>query len=132
MRPRTAIIVAAVAVFVISHWVPFGGVALYPLTLFTTWVHEMGHGLTAILVGGQFDHLEIQASGAGTAWSMKAPGWPSALVAAGGLLAPPLVGTIILSVVHGPRRARIALGILAGAIVLSLVIWVRSAAGLIA
>ena len=44
MRPRNAILVAAVLVFVVGAWVPFGREALYPLTLFTTWVHEMGTG----------------------------------------------------------------------------------------
>jgi hypothetical protein len=38
----------------------------------------------------------------------------------------------LIAVVHGPRRARIALSILAAAIVLSLVIWVRSVTGWIA
>lgn len=132
MRPRTAIIVAAALVFVIAHWVPFGDVALYPLTLFTTWVHEMGHGLTALLLGGRFDYLEINKNAGGLAYAFAGHGWGDALVAAGGLLAPPLVGTIILATVHGPRRARIALAILAAAIVLSLVVWVRSATGLVA
>lgn len=132
IRPRTAIIVAAVSVFVLSHWVPFGDLALYPLTLFTTWVHEMGHGLTALVLGGRFDYLEIDKNAGGLAYAFAGRGWGDALVAAGGLLAPPIIGTIILSTVHGPRRARFALGFLAAALVLSLVIWVRSATGYIA
>src|SRR5690348_14106185 len=102
MRPRTAILVAALVIFVITSWVPFGSTALYPLTLFTTWVHEMGHGLTALALGGSFHSLEIRWTTGGTAWSSVADGWPRALVAAGGLLAPPLLGTAILAFVHGP------------------------------
>jgi Peptidase M50B-like len=132
MHPRTAIIVAAAVVFVVGAWVPFGREALYPLTLFTTWVHEMGHGLTALMLGGQFHELQIFSNASGFAMSSVDDGVPRALVAAGGLLAPPIVGSVLIAVVHGPRRARIALFILAAAIVLSLVIWVRSVTGFIA
>jgi hypothetical protein len=132
MHPRTAILVAVALVYVVGAYVPFGQEALYPLTLFTTWVHEMGHGLTALILGGQFTELKIFANSSGLASSYAGAGVPHALVAAGGLLAPPIVGSLLIAVVHGPRRARIALTILAAAIVLSLVIWVRSIAGFVA
>lgn len=132
LHPRVAILIAAGIVFVISAWVPFGSTALYPLTLFTTWVHEMGHGLTALAFGGQFWSLEIHANAGGLAYAFAGRGWPQAMVAAGGLLAPPLLGALLLAFVHRPRTARIALGVLAAALVLSLALWVRSAAGLIA
>ena len=132
MRPRSAILLAAALVFVISSYVPFGGTALYPLTLFTTWVHEMGHGLTALVLGGQFDHLKIFGNASGLAYCGASPGWPSALVSLGGLLAPPILGTLILGQVHGPRRARIFLATTAAALVVSMLIYVRSPAGLVA
>ena len=132
MRPRNAILLAAVAVFVVSAWIPFGSTILYPLSLFTTWVHEMGHGLTALALGGDFDKLEIFRNGSGLASCGAATGWPAALVALGGLLAPPILGTAILGLVHGPRRARVLLGGLALALGVSLAIFVRSPAGLIA
>jgi hypothetical protein len=56
---REALIVSAIVVIVIRAIVPFGGTILYPFTLFATWVHEMGHGLTGLVVGGSFDKLEI-------------------------------------------------------------------------
>jgi hypothetical protein len=117
---------------VVSTWVPFGPTLLYPLTLFTTWVHEMGHGLSALLVGGQFLELEINANAGGFARAGAAPGWPDAIVAAGGLLAPPLLGAVILGSVHGPKRARLFLGALSIGIVVSLVLYVRSSTGIIA
>jgi hypothetical protein len=132
MHPRNAILLAAAAVFVISAWVPFGTTILYPLSLFTTWVHEMGHGLTALALGGRFDQLEIFRNGSGLASCGAAPGWREALVALGGLLAPPILGTAILATVHGPRRARVLLAGLALALAVSLAIFVRSTAGVIA
>lgn len=132
MRPRTAILVAAAAVYIVAYYVPFGDLVLYPLTLFTTWVHEMGHGITALLLGGQFESLEIFKDGSGVAHSWGGFGWHHGLVALGGLLAPPIVGSLILATVHGPKRARIALALLAGALVASMIFYVRSAAGLVA
>lgn len=133
MRPRNAILLAAALVYIVAHYVPFGQQALYPLTLFTTWVHEMGHGLTALVLGGHFEKLEIFSDASGLAHAY-APGrgWQDALVSAGGLLAPPLVGGILLATVHGPKRARIALTVLAAALVVSMVLYVRTTTGLIA
>ena len=130
MRPRSAILIAAALLYIISAYVPFGHEALYPLTLFTTWVHEMGHGLTALVLGGQFDHLEIYRNAGGLAYAFAKPGWQEAAVAAGGLLAPPLVGALILAIVHGPRRARSCLGFFAAALVLSMAVYVRTPVGI--
>jgi hypothetical protein len=132
MAPRMAIGIAAALVFVIEAWLPFGSTLLYPLTLFTTWVHEMGHGLAALVQGGEFTELVINKNAGGYAMAYASRGWGQAIVCAGGLLAPPLLGSVIIATVHGPRRARILLAILAGAIVLSLALWVRSITGVIA
>jgi len=129
--PKNAILIAAGAYFFVVAFVPFGSTLLYPLTLFTTWVHEMGHGMSALLVGGHFSHLEIRANAGGTAWAGAAHGWPDAIVSAGGLLAPPLLGAIILATVHGPKRARGFLLGLVAAIVVSLLFYVRSGVGIV-
>jgi hypothetical protein len=132
VRPRYSILIAAALVYVIGQWVPFGDYALYPLTLFTTWVHEMGHGLSALIAGGEFDSLAIYRDASGLAHAYASRGWPEAFVCIGGLLAPPFLGSVLIATVHGPRRARIVLGLIAAALVLSLVVWVRSTAGLVA
>lgn len=129
--PRRAIITAAIVMWVVSRWVPFGDYILYPFTLLTTWVHEMGHGIAALIVGGRFRELEIFANASGLAYTAAAPGWRDAMVSAGGLLAPPIVGASILAFVHGPKRAKIFLTALSAALVISLLIWVRSSVGLL-
>jgi hypothetical protein len=129
--PRRTLITAVIVLWVVSRLIPFGGVIVYPLTLLTTWVHEMGHGLAALLVGGRFSALEIYSDASGLAHASAAHGWREAIVCAGGLLAPPILGTIILGFVHGARRARVLLFALAGALALSVGIWVRSLTGLI-
>jgi hypothetical protein len=132
MRQRRVLVVAAVLYFVIARLIPFGRVVLYPLTLFTTWVHEMGHGLAALLVGGRFAELAIFRDASGLAMTSVSPGWAQAAVSAGGLLAPPLLGAAILAFAHTARRSRVLLAVLAGALIVSLAIWVRSAVGVVA
>ena len=125
-------LIAVVVVVVVREFVPFGSMVLYPFTLFGTWVHEMGHGVTGLLVGGTFDRLEIFFDASGLAYGSVPAGWPSALRSAGGLLGPPLVGASVLAIARGPRRATAALYGLGLLMALSVPLWVRSAAGLVA
>lgn len=129
---RRALIIALVVYFFVTRFVPFGRTLLYPLTLLATWVHEMGHGMTALVLGGSFSSLDVFANGSGLAHCATSQPWQSGLTAAGGLLAPPIVGAVLLATSRGPRRARILLAGLGVAILLSLAIWVRSVTGWIA
>jgi len=126
---RGALVVATLVLFVVNAFVPFGGVLLYPLTLLSTWVHEMGHGLMALALGGGFASLDVFANGSGLAHTSIPDDWRNGLVALGGLVAPPTAGALLLAVSRGPRRARLLLAGLALAVVLSLAVWVRSMAG---
>jgi hypothetical protein len=132
MRPRHTVVLVALGLWLVATLVPFGQQLLYPFTLLATWVHEMGHGLTAIALGGDFLELEIHASAGGFAVTTASSEARHALVCLGGLLAPPLVGALGLAFVHGPRRARLFLLGLAGLMALSTIVWVRSAVGLLA
>ncbi len=132
VKARWGLVLAAMVLLVFREWVPFGRLVSYPFTLFATWVHEMGHGLTGLLVGGSFDKLEIFADASGLAYGAIEPGWPQALRAAGGLLGPPVLGASILAFARGPRRARVVLFALAAVMALSVPIWVRSLTGWIA
>jgi hypothetical protein len=130
VKSRRALVLALGLAFLLAHVVPFGRLVLYPFTLLATWVHETGHGLTALATNGHFDRLVIFWDASGYALTREAAGWPVALTCLGGLLAPPLVGALILGFARGPRRARAALFALATALLVTIVLWVRSAAGL--
>jgi peptidase M50B-like protein len=128
---RRALVIAVVAAWLLEHVVPFGRLVLYPFTLLATWVHESGHGLAALVTGGSFARLAIFWDASGVAVTSEAPGWPVAITCLGGLLAPPLVGAGLLVFVRGPRRARVALALVAGGLAITLALWVRSTAGLV-
>jgi Peptidase M50B-like len=112
---------------------PFGTYLIYPFAILTTWFHEMGHGLTALILGQRFQQLMIFPNGSGVAESQVAGDAPRAVlaaIAAGGPLAPSLVGALlILASAHAKLWRPVLWGSVA-AIMLSVVIWVRSPTGL--
>lgn len=126
-NPRAALIAGAVLILALQRLVPMGRLLLYPFTLLSTWVHEMGHGVTALLCGGRFERLDIFADASGLALSAVVPGFRQALVAAGGLLGPPLIGALCLLLAR--RASRLVLYALAAALLLSLPLWVRTSVG---
>ena len=125
--PLAALMFGALVIVLLQRFLPFGPLLLYPFTLLGTWVHEVGHGITAILCGGKFDHLNIYSDASGIAYTAVVPGWRSGMVAAGGLLAPPLLGATLLLL--GRRLPRALLVGLSVAMLLSLVLWVRTLVG---
>jgi len=125
------LLVAAMIVILLPK-IPFGNYLIYPFMILTTWFHEMGHGLTAILVGMEFDQLVIFASGSGYALTYSDPdtsGFTHALVSAGGPLGPAIAGALIILASTKERTRRLALTALGGFILISTAIWVRSIVG---
>ncbi len=111
---------------------PFGSLIAYPFFILTTWFHEMGHGLTALLLGQEFHRLVIFPSGSGYAEyrvAGDAPRIVQAAIAAGGPLAPSLAGAGLIVASAHPRAWRAVLWLTAAAILVSTAIWVRSATG---
>ena len=82
------------AVMTVALWqVPWGDQVLYPFTLFATFAHEAGHGLTALVLGGHFERLTLFGNGSGVAeWTGNLGRVGRAMVAAGGLVGPATFG----------------------------------------
>lgn len=123
---------AALGVTLALYVLPFGRLLLWPVTLFATLAHEMGHGLTAILVGGRFERFSLWADGHGVAYSTGVgSGLPRALVSAGGLLGPTLLGAVLFFVARSRAGSRVALYVLALGLAAAELLFVRNAFGLI-
>jgi hypothetical protein len=132
VRLNAATLTAIAAASLVLWQLPFGNLALFPFTILTTWFHEMGHGLATIAVGSSFDHLVIFADGSGYAVSTRpidAGRLTTALIAAAGPMGPAIVGSLLIVASGRDAHARQALYVLGAALVLSTVIWVRSAIG---
>ena len=118
-----AVLAACIACSLALPHIPGGLWAWWPLMLLSTLVHELGHGLAAVFVGGDFISLEMFADGSGVAATAHAGGrTASAIISTGGLVGPAIVACGLFFAARTERRARIALSVLAGVLVLALVV----------
>lgn len=111
---------------------PLGTYLIYPFAILTTWFHEMGHGLSALIMGQRFDQLMIFADGSGVAQSAvahDASPFVHAAIAAGGPLAPSLFGAALILASAHQRLWRPTLWVSAILIFASVIIYVRSVVG---
>ncbi|MGY6550584.1 MAG: M50 family metallopeptidase [Erythrobacter sp.] len=113
---------------------PFGNYVVYPFLILTTWFHEMGHGMAALATGQDFQRLVIFPNGSGFAESAIAADagiWVRVAIAAGGPLGPMVVGALLIMASAHERLWRPSLWLMAGAIVVSVALYVRSPVGII-
>jgi len=94
-----------------------------PFRLLATWVHELGHGLGAIISGGSFDRMVISPNFSGLAHTFSGSDWERVVVLLGGLLGPACAGAIMLILARRLNQSRLTLFLLAGALIATLVLW---------
>lgn len=119
---------------VILWQIPYGRYILWPFTILGTWFHEMGHGLTAILLGGSLHSLELFPDGSGLARYSGADllgGLGRAIVAAGGPLGPAIAGALLISLSRITKSAPIMLFALGATMLLSAILWLKTLFGFI-
>lgn len=128
------VLVASAAATLLLYNIPFlGRVLARPLVLLSTLAHEMGHGLTAVLLGGRFQRLEMWMSGAGIA-EMDLEGFGrirEGLTIAGGLVGPAVAAALCFLLGRTGRGARACLWGLGGLLLLAEVLVVRNLFGFV-
>jgi len=103
-------LVASVVVTAVLYLVPFLRFLAWPFVLVSTVVHELGHGLAAILVGGRFEALLMWSDGSGMAsWSALVGRVGHAVIAAGGLVGPAIAAAALFVAGRSRRGSRVAL-----------------------
>jgi hypothetical protein len=125
------VLAGSVAVTLAMWLIPDGYTAyrlLEPFQKLHIYVHELGHGIAALLSGGSFDRFELFSDG-GLAHTRSNRMLARAFVCAGGLCGPAVVGGVFLALARDVRWARFVLGTFGAFMALSLVIWTRSAYG---
>ncbi len=111
--------------------VPLGHTLGYPLVLLSTVAHEMGHGITAWLVGGRFESFEMWSDGSGVAHTASTGRIASALISAGGLVGPAIAALFCFIMGRSQKLARAALFVLGVIAVLIIVLVVRNLFGIL-
>lgn len=129
-RARSVLMISAIATLAL-YVIPFGDFIAYPLLLISTVFHELGHGFTALLVGGGFSKLEIYANGGGLAYTTEHGGAASAAVIAGGLVGPAIGAMLCFVAARRPLAARISLAAIGAVLVAAEILYVRTAFGLV-
>lgn len=91
------------------------GPLAYPFRLLTTLVHELSHGLAAIVTGGAFVRFVIFPDGAGVAYTA---GGLRALVIPAGYVGVAVAGALLIMLGRSVRASRLALGVVGAALAL--------------
>jgi len=113
------------ALLVYAFWAT---IFVWPLRLFVVLLHEVSHGLAAVLTGGRIVSIELSPQEGGLCTS--AGGWPF-VISSAGYLGSALFGAffLVLGVRGRPRTHRTVTGLVGGALVLLSLVYVRSAFG---
>ncbi|HKY90568.1 MAG TPA: M50 family metallopeptidase, partial [Nevskiaceae bacterium] len=123
---------AAAALTLALYLVPHLAIVARPLALLSTIVHELGHGLTALALGGELHRLYVWPDGSGVAQFSGAFGrLAHATTAAGGLLGPPFGALALFLASRSPTAARRGLGTFTVLLAVALALWVRNPFGLV-
>jgi hypothetical protein len=121
---------AAIAVSLVVSLTPWAQFVLYPFKLFTTWVHECGHALTTVLVGGRVTSITIEPNGSGLTRSLVPAGRVAGgLVACSGYLGAAVVGCLLMAATRVEKWAHAVLLGLAACMLVTLVFWMRNLFG---
>ena len=109
---------------------PWGPLVLYPFTLFTTWVHECGHAVMVVLLGGHVSSITIQPDTSGLTQSLMPAGRIArGVVASSGYLGASIVGCLLLAASRVEKRARPILWAIGAFMLFTLVFWIRNLFG---
>lgn len=121
--------VAAGASLILSL-TPWGHYLLYPFDLFTTWVHECGHALMTVLVGGSVTAITINPDTSGVTQGLVPDGRIArGLVASAGYLGASAVGCLLMAATRVERWAHTLLYAVGAFMLLTLVLWIRNLFG---
>lgn len=137
MKQKSLFTIIGISLLVFLLWqLPYFGIIQYPLLLLGTWFHEMGHGLTALLLGGEFIYLEIYENGGGVAYSNVSSSYmpykiARSITAAGGLLGPAISGAFLIASAKNRISSKITLWLLILIMVVSLCLWIHELLALI-
>ena len=100
--------------------IPLLGLINYPFRLLLTIVHELGHGLAALVTGGKFNWFVIFPNGSGL--TQTAGGWRLVIIPAG-YLGVALFGAVLILLGRSHRWSRRAMAIIGTALIVLTILY---------
>jgi peptidase M50B-like protein len=105
VRDSFKLLLLASALTLALWFIPFAGVITYPIRLFVTFIHEIGHALAALATFGGVNRVGLDWSGSGVTFTEG--GW-GMLISTAGYLTTTLYGAGLLLFLRKARNARAA------------------------
>jgi hypothetical protein len=126
MRRDGRFVLITIAICIAMN-VPYLRWLLYPFTIFSTWIHEICHGLAAEMIGADILKLQIFPDGSGLAYIAYPADTQARLgfVVSAGYQGTSVIGCLLLLVrrtKRGPRTGCLAIAIL---MLVSVLLWIR-------
>jgi len=129
-RQREVLLVLLLGVISVLLWrVPMLGLVWYPFHLLGTFIHEICHGLAAIVSGGDFQRFVVRPDQSGTAWYAGGVGW---FVTSAGYVGCAVVGGALTILSARDISARTVLFFLGLALGILCLIFVKNLFGMVA
>ncbi len=130
IRRRSLLLAALAFILVMIVWqIPALSGVLYPFRFYVTSVHELSHGLAAILTGGQFLAYTVQANGAGVATTAGGARW---VIIQAGYVGTALFGALLFYVTNRTRHTKLLAGLVGVLFAALTVLFARSPTALLA
>lgn len=125
--PRAVLLLGFAAYFLALWWFWYAP-AIYPLKIFVVFLHEISHGLAAVLTGGRIDRIVLEAAQGGACYC---PGGNAFLTLSAGYLGSLLWGCVlVIAGLRLGRWSRSTVGLVGAATALLTLFYVRSGFGL--
>ena len=128
-RVALFLLLSIITTLLLYFVVPFGRLIAYPLVLLSTLAHELGHGIAAVLVGGEFERFVMHDNGSGVATTSSSNGFQRAIILAGGLVGPAVVAALGFRFGRHQETAQKTLMITGVALLLVCLVFVRNLFG---
>ncbi len=124
-----ALVFVLMSVGTVTLWqFDIGQMLMYPFTILSTWFHEMAHGLTAFILGGDFQKLVIQPNGSGAAYfttDLLFGKLGLAIVAGAGPIGPGIFGSFLI-LISKSKYVRSVVLLFSLFMLVSVPLWIRS------
>ncbi|HSB11159.1 MAG TPA: M50 family metallopeptidase [Blastocatellia bacterium] len=104
-RDSFKLLVLATLLTLALWFIPFAGVITYPVRLFVTFIHEIGHALAALASFGGVNRVALDWGGSGVTFTKG--GW-GFLISSAGYLTTTIYGSALLLALRRERNARTA------------------------
>jgi len=109
--------------------IPYVRLALYPFSIYSTWIHELCHGMAAIVKGGNIITLQIFPDTSGLATTSLKGGVGRSAVASAGYQGTAVIGFLLLIFRRTKRGPRTGTMVIACLMIFSSMLWIRNIFG---